>query len=308
MTIAKRWMARGGCTYVCLVCWLIYYLLIPAAFAHSNWIGFALACSIAPFIGVWAIYLMHECWHRYFESINNRKMFLGFCALLFTQPGAYGHGHRTHHRHVNTYEDLEIHPVGRITSRSGRIVFYVGSSLFGSLFLLLLGLGQNGTDDSKESRWNKFMPLAWLGAWGTIASAAWAITQANWTDILIAYSASIWATSFAHRHNEMIEHGAIIAEGSLQFRASQTRSLNPKSLLARYFLLITHDDSREHTLHHTQPERNWRLEAEPTRDSTDWRPRIDLIEYFGLTLRLMAGHEPTVVKESILKGCANGPC
>jgi len=301
-----RWMIRGGCTYVCLASWFIYYLLIPAAFAHSNWIGFALACSIAPFIGVWAIYLMHECWHRYFEDIDNRKMFLLFCALLFTQPGAYGHGHRTHHKHVNTYEDLEIHPVGRIASRGGRIIFYVGSSLFGSIFLLLLGLGQSGTDDSKESRWNKVMPLVWLGTWGMIGTAAWAITQATLTDILIAYAISIWATSFAHRHNEMIEHGGVIAEGSLAFRANQTRSLKPDSLLARYFLLITHDDSREHTLHHTQPERNWRLQEEHARACSDWRPRVSLTEYFQITLRLMAGQEPTVIKESTLKGRGNG--
>jgi fatty acid desaturase len=306
MSAAKRWMARGGCTYVCLACWFFYYLLIPTAFAHSAWIGLVFACSIAPFIGVWAIYLMHECWHRYFEGIDNRKMFLAFCALLFTQPGAYGHGHRSHHRHVNTYEDLEIHPAGRIASRGDRIFFYIGSSLFGSLFLLFFGLGQTDTDDSNDSRWNRLMPLAWLGAWGTIAIAAWAITQAPWTDILLAYLASIWATSFAHRHNEMIEHGAIIAEGSLRFRASQTRNLNPDSLLARCFLLITHDDSREHTLHHTQPDRNWRLEAASPHKILNQRPSISLGDYFQLTLRLMAGHEPAVTKESATNGGKNG--
>jgi fatty acid desaturase len=306
MTFAKRWLDHGGCTYVCLACWLAYYLLIPAAFARSAWLGIALACLVAPFIGVWAIYLMHECWHRYFEGIDNRKLFLGLCALLFTQPGAYGHGHRSHHRHVNTYGDLEIHPAGRIASRCGRIVFYTGSSLLGSLFLLPLGLGQSGTDDSDEARWDKLMPLAWLSAWVAVAFAARAITQAPWMDILAAYLMSIWATSFTHRHNEMIEHGAVLAEGSLRFRACQTRNLRPDGLPARGFLLITHDDSREHTLHHTHPDRNWRLEAERMPPITEPRPLISLGDYARLTLRLMAGYEPAIVRESASKGGADG--
>jgi fatty acid desaturase len=305
MAFAKRWLDRGGCAYLCLVCWFAYYVLIPSAFAEPVWLGAALACLVAPFIGVWAIYLMHECWHRYFEGIDNRKLFLAFCALLFTQPGAYGHGHRTHHRHVNTYDDLEIHPAGRIASRRGRIVFFTGSSLLGSLFLLPLGLGQSGTDDSDDARWDQLMPLAWLGVWVAVACASRAITQAPWTDILAAYLLSIWATSFAHRHNEMIEHGAVLAEGSLRFRARLTRNLQVDGPLSRGFLLITHDDSREHTLHHTRPDRNWRLESDCMPQTIEPQPRITLSEYARLTLRLMAGHEPAIIKETTPKGGAD---
>ena len=301
---------RGYVAYLCLAAWVLYYIAVPMVFAHSTLAGLAVAVFPGAYIGIWAIYLMHECWHRYFAGIDNRTLFVMFCCVLFTQPNAYSHGHRSHHKLVNTYADLEIHPIGRIERRIPRALYNSLSFVFGSLFLLFFGLGQAGSDAQDESAFNdKFIPLAWVGAWASIATLSHWVTGAAWSEIAISYLLSIWVTSFVHRHNEMIEHGGVIADGDLGFRVSKTRNLAPRGILSNLFLFLVHQDSREHTLHHSQPSENWRPRWLPSTRLPSNAVYITLSEYARLVLRMMWGHEsPELVQRSTGALKVEGSC
>ena len=49
-----------------------------------------------------------------------------------------------------------------------------------------------------------------------------------------------------------MEHGNIIVEGEWEERNILTRNLQLRGVLEKIFLFLTHGDSQEHVLHHTQ--------------------------------------------------------
>lgn len=51
--------------------------------------------------------------------------------------------------------------------------------------------------------------------------------------------------------SQLIEHGNVIGEGDWNVRNLLTRNLNSDGILEKFFLFMTHGDSREHVLHHT---------------------------------------------------------
>ena len=89
--------------------------------------------------------------------------------------------------------------------------------------------------------------------WGAVAYISYKLFNVEVLDIAVSYAITIWAVSVCHHHNELIEHGNLIVEGDFRFRSGFTRNLSSDGWFAKLFLVLVHQDSREHTLHHTNP-------------------------------------------------------
>lgn len=70
--------------------------------------------------------------------------------------------------------------------------------------------------------------------------------------IIIPLALNLWLCSFFLHHSQLVEHGNLIIAGSYQERNIQTRNMRNHGLIEKIFLFLTHDDSREHVLHHTK--------------------------------------------------------
>jgi hypothetical protein len=53
-------------------------------------------------------------------------------------------------------------------------------------------------------------------------------------------------------HSQLVEHGNLFVPGEWKERILKVRNLRPKGISEKLFLFLTHGDSREHVLHHTQ--------------------------------------------------------
>ncbi len=296
----KKYYERGVFIYLCIFSWFGFFIALPYVW-HLNKL-LALGVMIFPglFISVGLIYFQHECWHGYFKTRMNRRLFVFICTIVFVQPHQYDAGHRTHHARVNTYDDLEFYPIGKIHNRVLRSLCNCMSICFGSIFLLLLGTQPAGYS-MREKIWRAV--ATWSGAailWGSVGYAAYALWQVSLTEILFSYALMIWMVSVAHHHNELIEHGNLIVEGDFRFRASQTRNLLPNGWLARFFLFLVHQDSREHTLHHTEP-------STFSRPFVGQHPMpahavyISLRDYAGIVVDMM------LARENIISATASKP-
>ena len=67
----------------------------------------------------------------------------------------------------------------------------------------------------------------------------------------MAYALTYWFGSFFLHQSQLVEHGNLIIDGPIRERNLQTRNLKPKGIIEKTFLFLTHNDSREHILHHT---------------------------------------------------------
>lgn len=74
------------------------------------------------------------------------------------------------------------------------------------------------------------------------------------TELAISHAVSFWIIGVLMRHNMMIQHRNVIAEGDQRQRALLTRNLKPAGVLERAFLFLMHQDCRNHVLHHTSAE------------------------------------------------------
>lgn len=246
--------SRGIFVYFCIASWFAYFAVIPGILGTHRFLG--LACIVFPglYISSLVIYFQHECWHNYFDTRWNRPLFVVLTTIVFMQPHLYDWAHRTHHARVNTYDDLELYPIGKIENRVLRGLCNCLSIVFGSLFLLVLG-GQQ-PDGISRTRARMLFLYSALGSvllWGAAGATAMFAGGAGVADILLSYGLTIWLVSFCHHHNELIEHGNLIVEGDFRFRSGQTRNLCARGRLERVFLFLMHQDGREHTLHHTDP-------------------------------------------------------
>jgi hypothetical protein len=70
--------------------------------------------------------------------------------------------------------------------------------------------------------------------------------------IVALYILIFWLGSFFLHQSQLIEHGNLIVEGDFFRRNTQTRNLKRSGIMERIFLFLTHNDSREHVLHHTK--------------------------------------------------------
>jgi fatty acid desaturase len=207
------------------------------------------------FLFTWAGFLMHECWHKYVPNIPNRLYFNLFSWMLITDPQVYRLVHGDHHAEVNTYRDIEFHPLGRINNRILRSIYNLCEIVFGIAFLIICASFTVPRDvryKKKYRLWKMIMSvIVWILFLGCLGFASHYVFGVSYESIALLYAVTIWFNSVVLHHSQMIEHGNLIVEGDLKRRNLVTRNLKPAGIFEKLFLFLTHNDSREHVLHHT---------------------------------------------------------
>ncbi len=242
------------------------------------------------YIFTWIAFLFHETWHKYVPNIPNEKLYTLYGWALFTDPQMYRLVHGTHHSQVNSYNDMEFHPLGEIKNKFLRKVYTILELIFG-VMTLTISYGYILPRDAKfkEKFSNKkflaniIMSLLFFGVIGTLSSF---ILKVEPGFVISSYAMSIWIGSFVLHHSQLIEHGFIIVDGDLKQRNMATRNLAPKGPVERIFLFLTHNDSREHVLHHTQPKKYLRpfIGYEPMPENSQY---LDIKQYLKILKNIL---------------------
>jgi len=241
--------------YVVLILWPLYLFLLPPVFEYGRrWVMLYL---IFPgiYLFTWLGYLMHESWHRYVPTVNNKFFYNAFALMILSDPQVYFIVHSTHHVYIHTNQDAEFHPIGEIKSHVLRVIYNWLEVLFGVAFLV--GLASitlpHDVRFAKKYRFWKF-PIS-VGVWvvyiGGIGYLSHLVFGVTLSQTLLAYALTYWLGSFLLHQSQLIEHGNLIIDGPIQQRNFGTRNLKPAGLAEKIFLFLTHNDSREHILHHT---------------------------------------------------------
>lgn len=297
----QRYYEQGIILYLVLLCWFLYLLIVPYIYSLNQIVGLVFVL----FPGVYLLsligFLMHESWHGYFQGIPNRIFFFILSWTLFTDPQIFDVVHPSHHAKVNTYEDLEFYPFGRINNRILRAIYNCMEILLGSIFTLAMA-GIRLALFPKRNRTYRFDLLLFavvmvLLIWVGFGYGAALLFQVDLPAILITYFLTIWLTSVTVHLDELIEHGNLIVEGSFEFRNSQTRNLRANGIFEKIFLILIHQDCREHLLHHTSAKSFNRpfVERYPMPENAVY---ISLPEYIGVLKRMILGEE-TIVRLNI---------
>lgn len=248
---------QAGSYYAVLILWPLYLLFLPQIFAHSGWQFVIYLLFPGTFIFTWVGFLLHESWHKFVPNINNAFFYNVFGIMLLSDPQIYHLIHGFHHSQIHTYQDAEFHPLGEIKNRGLRIIYNWLEFIFGTGFLFLaagLTVPKDRRFAKKYRRWKLLASFfAWAAFFGGIGYLSHLIFGVKPYQIVISYTLCLWLNSFFLHQSQLIEHGNLIVEGTFNQRNIKTRNLKPAGIAEKIILFLTHNDSREHVLHHTQP-------------------------------------------------------
>lgn len=241
--------------YFAAVAWPVYLLILPVLFSKLGFITIILMIFPGVFLFTWVGFLMHESWHKYVPNIDNNFFYNLFCWMLITDPQLYKMLHGGHHMNVNSWEDREFHPLGKIRNPVWRIVYNSFEILFGTLFIVAassLTIPFNPQYKAKY-RFRSFAVslFVWIIFLGGIGFLSHIIFNVSAKSIIISYVISLWICSFMLHQSQLIEHGNLIIQGDWNVRNLLTRNLKSDGIPEKIFLFLSHGDSREHVLHHT---------------------------------------------------------
>ena len=241
--------------YAVLILWPVYLFLLPKVFLSIG--GWVILYLIFPglYLFTWLGYLMHESWHKYVPNVNLRFFYNTFALMILSDPQLYSMLHSTHHGQVNTYNDAEFHPAGEIRSRGLRILYNWLEVLLGVAFLVVVATFSIPRDPrfSKKYKFWKLLVSVLVGMifYGGLGYLSHLVFGVALWQVILLYVLSFWLGSFFLHQSQLVEHGNLIVEGTFQQRNLYTRNLKPAGILEKVFLFLTHNDSREHVLHHT---------------------------------------------------------
>lgn len=248
--------------YLLLILWPLYLLFLPYVYSWNNYFGLLFiifpGLYMFPFLGL----LIHETWHRYFDNVPNRLFYVIFCLMLISDPQVYDLVHTSHHADVNTFQDMQFHPLGNIKKRFWRIVYNFVEIFLGVVFVMTIAgirLPRNPKYKTKYS-FGKFIAylfgrITFIVGMGILCHLVWGVST---YEILIPYLICYWMGSVLIHHGMLIEHGNLIVEGTLKQRNIKTRNMIPNGIIERIILFFTHNDPLEHLLHHSMPQINTR--------------------------------------------------
>jgi hypothetical protein len=264
VSISDNVIKRQAYAYVLvLFLWPLFLFLMPAVIFYSGVLGFLFLVFPGLYIFTWVGYLMHESWHKYVPNVNNGFFYNIFSVMLLTDPQLYSMIHGSHHSQVHTYRDAEFHPMGEIRTKWIRVVYNWMEILFGVAFLVVIAsitVPRDARFAQKYKRWKLFLSLcAWIIFFGGIGYLSHLVFHIPGWQVLIWNLANIWLDSFFLHQSQLVEHGNLIVEGEFKQRNVRTRNLSHHGFWERIFLFLTHNDSREHVLHHTMTNLHTRL-------------------------------------------------
>jgi len=240
--------------WLVMAAWPAFLILLPLVYGKNQLVATIFIIFPGIWLFTWLAFLMHESWHKYVPGLPNRGMFHVFGWMLLLDPQVFHLAHTSHHKHVNSYSDIEFYPFGRIHNRNIRRLYHLLQILLGSIFTQpMMSLG--------VMRHPQFSPLKGLVSvliWVTFivstGSVAFAISSINPVELVILYVLIYWSGALVVHHDQLMQHGNLIVKGDYEQRNRATRNLNPKGLVAHVFLFFTHDEGLEHVLHHTRPD------------------------------------------------------
>lgn len=241
--------------YLVFLLWPIYLFLLPGAWSVSHWLALALMVFPGVYLYCWLGVLMHECSHRYFPGVNNDLYYNILSVMLCMDPQVFRLTHATHHTKVNTYEDLQIHPLGRISNRPLRILCNFLEIAFGDMYFMIAStIGvirhprlRRSYSIRKAIVWH----LTWILSLAAILVASSRTFGLTAAQVCLPSLIGMWLCALILRHNEMVQHANLIVDGTLAERNLKTRNMLPVGIAEKIFLFLTHNDPRHHVLHHT---------------------------------------------------------
>jgi fatty acid desaturase len=227
-------------------------------------------------------------------GINNGFFYYVFSIMLYTDPQVYRILHGFHHSMVNTYDDTEFHPFGRIKSRFLRALHNTAEIILGIAYISIAGqlvLPSHPKYRGKYSRKSALIALlAIITFVSAISAAAVYAFRLSFGQAAVPLLLTLFIHSFLLHHSQLVEHGNLIAEGAWDRRNMLTRNLKPSGPLEKIFLFFTHGDSQEHVLHHTKV--NVHSRPFPGRiPMPEGAVEIDLRQYAAVLAGMIAGKE-----------------
>lgn len=243
--------------YFALLAWPLYLFLMPVTYKYIGYFSIIIMIFPGVYLFTWLGFLMHECWHKYVPEINNKAFYKIFSWNLLNDPQTYNLVHGIHHSKVNSWEDIEFHPLGKIKNTLLRRIYNLMEIIFGIAFVSVVVnsvLPHHKDFKDKYSRRSQVLSIIisiiiYVG----LTVACHYTFNISYSTIAILYIVNLWIASFMLHHSQLIEHGNLIVEGSYKERNIKTRNLSDKGILEKIFIFLTHGDSREHVLHHTLP-------------------------------------------------------
>jgi fatty acid desaturase len=241
-----------------MIAWPAYILFLPLVFDRLGWWSLFLMVFPGVYLFTWVACLMHESWHKYLSNIPNIFFYKTFSYYLVMDPQIYRLIHGYHHSKVNMWDDTEFHPIGCIDNTFLRRLYNLLEILFGAIFIfgihvLVVPKHPQYKNKYRISGALKAM-IMWVAIYGGLGSLSAMLFGINGWNVAIAILISFWLNSFFIHHVQLIEHGEVIIEGNFHQRNVASRNLTNNGIIARMFHFLTHGDSRQHVLHHTQVE------------------------------------------------------
>lgn len=241
--------------YLVLILWPVYLFLLPAVFVYSGLLVLLYLIFPGLYLFTWLGYLMHESWHKYVPTVNNRFFFKAFAFMILSDPQLYFMIHGSHHGQIHTYQDAEFHPIGEIKPKWSRIIYNFLEVGLGVAFLVCvtsLTIRRDKRFSKKYKSWKLFISMGgWVSYLGILGYLSHRVFGVALSQTLLAYALTYWLGSFLLHQSQLIEHGNLIIEGGIEQRNYKTRNLRHEGIIEKVFLFLTHNDSREHILHHT---------------------------------------------------------
>ncbi len=279
--------------YFVMLAWPAFIFVFPWALAHLKFFAIVPLAFPGLYLFTWAGYLMHESWHNYVPNVPNHFFYNLFSLMLITDPQVYKMLHGHHHMEVNSWEDGEFHPAGKIERTARRRLYNFFEIAGGVAFLVLVSLFfiPRHSRYRDQFRWGKLLlsSLAWLVFLGGLGAAAHFFLGVNGKIIVLADALLFWAGSFLLHHSQLVEHGNLIVKGEWNVRNLRTRNLRRRTPAEKLFLFLTHGDAAEHVLHHTQV----KVHSRPFPGAIPLPAGavvITLREYLNILASMLAGH------------------
>jgi fatty acid desaturase len=241
--------------YFVTAAWPLYLLALPLIFSKIGFVSILFMIFPGVFLFTWVGFLMHESWHKYVPNVANNFFYNVLSWMLITDPQLYKMLHGGHHMNVNSWQDREFHPLGKITNPFLRKIYNYFEIILGIIFVVAVSSITIPFNSQYKAKYrfksfaiSIFSWIIFLGGIGFLSHITFKISA--WP-IIISYIINLWICSFALHHSQLVEHGNLIAEGNWDVRNLFTRNLKGDGILEKTFLFLTHGDSREHVLHHT---------------------------------------------------------
>ncbi|MGH1468147.1 MAG: hypothetical protein ACRBBP_04600 [Bdellovibrionales bacterium] len=200
--------------------------------------------------------IQHELGHRYYfkGAYLNRLAYTFLAFYLCSDPQFDRIVHPTHHKNLHTFEDLELWPRGKPSTKSAARQQLVLELMFGRAAWVFAALP--AIRASKEYRWWKELGflLSLLGFHLILARICVSL-GGPWYAMFATIFFNLWVASVLSRYLQFIEHLGILApELPLAERNLLCRNVGRDHWMDRVWHVMTSCDTENHQDHHTHPE------------------------------------------------------